>query len=62
MTSRLEDLHRSFGRHLRAEGCSERTVTIYGQAITFFSRWLEAQDRTATLDELNRASIREWLA
>jgi len=37
-------------------------VTIYGQAIKFFSRWLEAQDRTATLDELNRPAIREWLA
>jgi site-specific recombinase XerD len=58
----LQDLHRSFARHLRAEGRSDRTVTTYGQAITYFSRWLEAQDRTATLDELTRASIREWLA
>lgn len=62
MTSRIEDLHKSFGRHLRAEGCSERTVTIYGQAIKFYSRWLEAQGRRAELDELNRAAIREWLA
>jgi site-specific recombinase XerD len=63
MTSaRLADLHRSFARHLRAEGCSDRTVAIYGQAIRFFSRWLEEQCRTATLDELNRAAIREWLA
>lgn len=62
MAPRLEDLHRSFARHLRAEGKSDRTVTIYGQAITFFSAWLEAQGRTATLDELNRAAIREWLA
>lgn len=62
MTGRLQDLHRSFSRHLRAEGCSDRTVVIYGQAITFFSRWLEAQGRSADLDELNRAAIREWLA
>jgi len=37
-------------------------VTIYGQSVRFFSRWLEAQGRDATLDELNRPAIREWLA
>jgi len=62
MANRLEDLHRSFGRHLRAEGSSPRTVTIYGQSVRFFSEWLAAQGRTATLEELNRAAIREWLA
>ncbi len=62
MSARLEDLHRSFARHLRAEGKSDRTITIYGQAITFFSKWLEAQGRPADLDELNRPAIREWLA
>lgn len=61
-TARLEDLQRSFARHLRAEGVSDRTVTIYGQAIRFFCRWLEDQGRTATVDELTRAAIREWLA
>ncbi len=30
--------------------------------MTFFSRWLESEGRTATLDELNRAASREWLA
>ena len=62
MSPRLQDLHRSFGRHLRAEGKSERTVVIYGQAIKFFSAWLEAQGRPATVDELNRPAVREWLA
>lgn len=62
MSARLVDLQRSFGRHLRAEGRSERTVVIYGQAIRFFSAWLEDQGRTATLDELTRPAIREWLA
>jgi site-specific recombinase XerD len=62
MSARLQDLQRSFARHLRAEGRSDRTVIIYGQAITFFSRWLEAQGREATVDELTRAAIREWLA
>ena len=62
MSARLEDLQRSFGRHLRAEGRSERTVTIYGQAIRFYGEWLVAQGRPATLEELNRAAVREWLA
>ena len=62
MSPRLQDLHRSFARHLRAEGRAERTVVIYGQAITFFSAWLVAQGREATLEELNRPAIREWLA
>lgn len=62
MPERLQDLHASFARHLRAEGKSDRTVTIYGQSIKFFSRWLEDQGRDAVLEELNRPAIREWLA
>ncbi len=62
MAARLQDLFRSFARHLRAEGRSERTAVVYGQAVRFFSQWLEAQGRPATVDELNRAAIREWLA
>jgi site-specific recombinase XerD len=49
-------------RFLRAEGRSPNTLRLYGHAVTFFSRWLESQGRTAALDELNRAAIREWLA
>ena len=62
MSARLQDLQRSFARHLRAEGCSDRTVIIYGQSVRFFSQWLEAQDRQPVLEELTRAAIREWLA
>jgi site-specific recombinase XerD len=62
MTAHLQDLQRSFLRHLRAEGRSPATLRLYGQAVTFFSRWLEGQGRVATLDELNRPAIREWLA
>lgn len=49
-------------RHLRAEGKSPNTLRLYGQAVTFFSRWLEDQEREAALDQLNRPAIREWLA
>jgi site-specific recombinase XerD len=62
VTAHLQDLQRSFLRHLRAEGRSPNTLRLCGQAVTFFSPWLESQGRTATLDELNRAAIREWLA
>jgi site-specific recombinase XerD len=62
VTARLQDLQRSFLRHLRAEGRSPNTLRLYGQAVTFFSRWLESEGRTPTIDELNRAAIREWLA
>jgi len=58
----LHDLQRSFLRHLRAEGRSPATLRLYGQAVTFFGRWLESEGRKATVDELNRAAIREWLA
>lgn len=62
MPSRLQDLGKSFARHLRAEGKADRTIKLYGQSVDFFSRWLEAQGREATLDELDKAAVREWLA
>lgn len=62
MPAHLQDLERSFLRHLRAEGLSPNTLRLYGQSVTFFSRWLETEGRTATLEELNRPAIREWLA
>ena len=62
MSARLEDLHASFNRELRAEGRSPATLRLYGQSIQFFSRWLTDRGRPATLDELTRSAIREWLA
>lgn len=38
MPERLDDLARSFSRHLRAEAKAPRTAVIYGQSVTFFSR------------------------
>lgn len=60
--SRLDDLARSFSRHLRAEGKAPRTSEIYGQSIRFYGDWLGAQGRPRTVSELTRAGIREWLA
>lgn len=62
MAERLQALHASFSRHLRAEARSEGTVRLYGQSVRFFSDWLVAQGREPILDELTRSSIREWLA
>jgi len=61
VTARLQDLQQSFLHDLRAENRSPNTLRLYDQAVTFFSRWLESGGRTATLDGLNRAAIREWL-
>ena len=38
VTAHLQDLQRSFLRHLRAEGRSPSTLRLYGQAVTFLSR------------------------
>lgn len=62
MGSRLQDLGKSFARHLRAEGKAAGTLRLYGQSVRFFSQWLEAQGREAVLDEMTRPAIREWLA
>src|SRR5262245_44963879 len=62
MAARLQALGKSFTRHLRAEGKAERTITLYGMSVRFFARWLEEQGRPATLDDLDKAAIREWLA
>lgn len=62
MSVELQALSASFARHLRAEGKAARTITIYTQAVRFFSDWLEAQGKRATLDELTRRNIRDWLS
>jgi site-specific recombinase XerD len=62
VASHLQDLQRSFLFISAPNGRSPNTLRLYGQAVTFFSRWLESEGRTPTLDELNRAAIQEWLA
>jgi hypothetical protein len=41
VAARLEDLGKSFARHLRAEGKAERTITLYGMSVRFYARWFE---------------------
>ena len=62
MSDDLGDLAGSFARHLKAEGKAERTRVLYLQSIRFYGRWLEAQGIPATLDNLTRDLLREWLA
>lgn len=52
MAERLDDLAATFRRALEAEGKSPRTIALSGQSVTYFGRWLVAQGRTETLDEL----------
>lgn len=58
----LDDLGRSFARHLRAEGRSPATVRLYDQSVRFFGDWLEAQGRPRRVDELTRRAAVDWLA
>jgi site-specific recombinase XerD len=62
VAERLEDLLASWRRSLRAADKAERTVVIYAQSVRFFTDWLTAHDRPATLDELTRHAIAGWLA
>lgn len=62
MTASLRDLGKSFARHLRAEGKSPGTLRLYGQSVEFFSRWLEDNGYQATVNELTKRRITDWLA
>ncbi|WP_265521294.1 tyrosine-type recombinase/integrase [Oerskovia flava] len=58
----LDDLARSFARHLRAEGRSPATLRLYGQSVRFFAEWLAANGHPTTIDQLNRRNVVDWLA
>lgn len=57
----LADLAASFDRELRRLRRADRTRTLYGQSIRFFSDWLTAQGRPATLDQFTRHAVAAWL-
>jgi site-specific recombinase XerD len=57
----LESLRTSFNRSLRVEGKADRTLVLYGQSITYFSQWLNAQGLPADLSNLTRDNVLGWL-
>lgn len=61
MSEPLESLRASFNRSLRIAGKADRTMVIYGQSITCFSRWLAERGRPADLSSLDRDTVLEWL-
>ncbi len=60
-TARLDDLHKSFDRHLRRRD-AQTAPSLSTPRRSGSPPAGEARGRTATLDELSRAAIREWLA
>lgn len=61
MPESFESLRASFNRALRVEGKSDRTLVLYGQSITYFSRWLAERDLPADLSSLTRDNVLRWL-
>ena len=61
MSETFESLRDSFNLTLRVEGAADRTVVLYGQSITYFSRWLDGQGLPADLTSLTRDNVRGWL-
>ena len=61
MPETLESLRASFNRSLRVEGKADRTLTLYGQSITYFSAWLVEQGLPADLGNLTRDQVLGWL-
>jgi site-specific recombinase XerD len=57
----LESLQHSFNRSLRVQGKADRTLTLYGQSIVYFSRWLAQQGLPADLSSLTRTNVLDWL-
>lgn len=60
MSESLDDLFASFRRDLRAAGKAPRTLTIYGQAVQFFSDWLRTKGLEATTAELTKVRLSAW--
>jgi site-specific recombinase XerD len=57
----LDELADSFARSLRAEMKAARTIKIYAQSTRFFGEWLTNNGLPATLEQLTRDNIRQWL-
>lgn len=61
MAESLESLRGSFNRALRVEGKADRTLVLYGQSITYYSRWCEEVGIAADVDNLNRDNVLRWI-
>lgn len=61
MPDTLESLRAPFYRALRVEGKADRTRELYGQSITYLSRWMESQGIPADLDHLTQGTVLDWL-
>jgi site-specific recombinase XerD len=61
VSERLDDLLASWRRDLRAADKADRTIEIYSQSVRFFSTWLTENDRPATLDQLTKHAVANWL-
>lgn len=61
MAESLESLRGSFNRTLRVEGKADRTLELYGQSITYFSRWLGERGLPADVSNLTRDNVLGWL-
>lgn len=60
MAEDLESLRGSFNRSLRVEGKADRTLVLYGQSITYFSRWLAERGQPADVSSLDRDTVLQW--
>jgi site-specific recombinase XerD len=61
MPARLDDLLASWRRDLRAADKADRTIELYSQSVWYFAAWLTANDRPATVDELTKHAVANWL-
>lgn len=61
MVERLDDLAASWRRDLRAADKADRTIELYGQSVRFFTDWLVAHGRPATVDQLTKHAVASWL-
>jgi site-specific recombinase XerC len=58
----LDELAASWGRYLRAEQKSDRTIRLYRDAVTYLGRWLAEHGRPVTSTSLTRPVLVEYLA
>ena len=57
----LSEVVEKFEVHKRSEGCSERTVEWYQQALALFQAWLAEQGMSTRLDDLGEDEMRPFI-